>query len=587
MLKYYILKKFGDKLFAFFISKTGIKVKKYYKGYKRRKIRNQFVDSLDMQLLKKYGDKSFYNELSKLVVCDEVLDKIYDQCYSVESNNYKTNDEFLKELMSGEEYKCFDEKEIYEILKNILDSTFNILNQVQSDDMRKLINILTNAGNDKLAVPNSKLDNILGEIISLKKDIKNSKIVHDPIAQQKDVKLFSNPIFQCYKDNYKNCDINLSINSNKPLFKMKLRVKVNEDMKKFKSSNQYLNYLTFSGEDTILDVVEVKLQDVLSEKTYLSIKKECYEPTIDLQSFDISSIEEFTSEDDLKNMDLKIKIVPPKNRLLLNIQDENNENIFETKAYIIRRRKLENNDLEIIFDDVSENRDINVTIKNIFKIDSSIENSRIISSNMVITNNKINTVAGKLNYYKVFRKVVSARKLVYRDKNTGLYIGEGGGFVSSISIDKLDKLITIYNQVMYIQDYFKIIFNISDGLDFETIDRIKQIYELISCGITMLNNYDFNFKKSDFIISNEANENSIISIAAKIQYFSLFGKKIFIKNIKLIIPRSKICEVTNENYKLESISPACLISDEKIGELSEDNEIKSILNNLIRLGCDI
>lgn len=585
MSQYIILKLFGKKMLEFFFSKAKGKGANLYKGFKKKQYQKQYIKSIDVEFLRRYGEKSFYDKLSKLVVSDDVLNKIYNYCYLIEINKYQTNEQFLKELTSGKEYQYFEGKQIEGILKHIFNATFSILNKPEFDDTRKIINIICAFRNESLNNQNqilSKQEEILNEIRSLKISTSGQGVKDTPITyqEQKELTIFSNPILQFYKENYEYCNILLSSNNSEPLFKITLIVKGIGDIKKFTSINQYFSYLMFVGKDDILDVVGIKIESIIDGSIYVDIEKEYYGPTFKLIPFNTYTVGSLPSSGDIKNMDMKIKIVPPKTILNISIQNEENEILFDSKIYNISRNKLENGDLEVTWNDVSENQDITVTIKSIFRNAKSIEDTKIISSTISISNSSKDTVIGRLNYYRVFKKLISAKKIIYRDKETGLYIGEGKGFKSGISIDIINKQIEIYKQLITIQDSFNTRFIMPDKFDFELIDTIRQIYELISYGKTTMSEYDFTFKKSELYLQNKLEIDSVIMITADIKTIQLLGKTLNFGNTTIIVPKAKLSEITNESYKFESVDLSYIVLNDKYGGLNGIELAKSLLSEV-------
>lgn len=585
-MEYIILKLFGKKILAFFFSKFKGKLAKKYKGYKKLKYNRKFVELLDMDILNKYGDKKIYDNLSKLIVCDDILNKIYNRCYSIDNNNYQTDEEFLEELISGREYEVFNKVQIKEVLKNIFDSVFYVLNQAEDDETRKIIN----------AVKKTEifLHSIYDEVIDLKRDIKNIEIKDNPRIEDQTIetKFFSEPVLQCYKDNREKCDITLNSNGDNPLFKILLKVKSDGQILKFKSSIDYMNYLSFTGKEAILDVVEIKIERIEDGKVYFDFEKECYETTISFPALNVYSIEQFPRSEEATNMDMKIKIIPPNTQLKVCVENENGESIFDLRVYELTRNILSNGDLEVTMNDVSNDKDVEIMVKSIFRNKKEQTGEESISSEVTISNNMQNTAHGRFRYYNILKRIKNSKQLIYRDKNTGICIFKGKSILKNINDNYITNQIIIYGQLIKIQDYFNVVFKLPDKMDIPLIDTIRQVFELITCKKTIIDKYDLTFKKADLTLKKkndskeELKENSIIGIVAELNYIQLLGKKLKFHDMRLIAPGNKLSEITNDSYKFETISLGYIILNKNIKELDISEPAKVLLGKVIEQECD-
>ncbi|HEX9063383.1 MAG TPA: hypothetical protein VF941_24695 [Clostridia bacterium] len=595
MSEYALFNLFGKKILGFFFSKAKDKIKNSYKGFKKRQYKHQFIQSIDDGLLISYGDKSFYNMLSKLIIRDDVLNKIYNRCYVSEINRYQTNEQFLKELTSSEEYQCFDGKRIEEILENIFNATFTILNMPEFDDTRKLMNVISEFRNVSLNNDNeiiSSQNEMQKTLISIEKSLnrymslENYKLYPDNKdittvkQEQKESTFYLNPILQFYNDNKDRCNIILNSSTDKPLFKISLTVKLVGDISNFLTFEQYLSYLMFTGEDQVFDVVEFKLQNAIDESVYTNIIQDYYGPIYKLPPLYAYSIESFPSTDEMKDMEMKIKLISPKDSMKISLQNEENDIIVDSKIYNINRKKLPNGDLEVIWNDASTNHDVVVTLTNIFRINKSIEDTKVISSNINISNINDKTALGRLKYHKILKRLISSKKIIYRNADSGSYIGECRGIKSEIDIDFIEKKIEIYNQLITIQDYFHIIFTMPDSFDFELVDGIRQVYEMILHGKTRISGYNFTFDKSKIGSQDEFKIGSAIMVTACFRTIELLDQELNFDNAIIIVPKAELSEITNESYKFKSVAPSYIVLKDKCKVLDEVEFAKNLLNEI-------
>jgi len=114
--------------------------KKRISIFKKRKFKKKFIQNVDEDILNKFGNELFYDDLSKLINRNNLLDNMFQRCYCVESKNWKTNEEFIEDML-GDKFdspvECGNAKSALEYIFNMF---FDTLQEPEFDDTRRVIN---------------------------------------------------------------------------------------------------------------------------------------------------------------------------------------------------------------------------------------------------------------------------------------------------------------------------------------------------------------------------------------------------------------------------------------------------------------
>lgn len=123
--------------------------KKFIDEYQKQKFKENFIEQLDETLLNKYGNESFYNELSRLIIEIDILNLIYDRCYEIGKHDFRTDEQFIDCIVEKGNVKFVDKNKLHDAIKHIFDSLFYVLNKPEYNDTRKIINHLITIRNDQ------------------------------------------------------------------------------------------------------------------------------------------------------------------------------------------------------------------------------------------------------------------------------------------------------------------------------------------------------------------------------------------------------------------------------------------------------
>lgn len=142
------------------------KLKNGFTDIKNDNFKNNFLAKVEESILNTYGDEPFYNELSRLLNRLHIHEQIYDRCYNIQSNDFRTSDDFILSIVKKSDSLSINKAQLHDAIKYILDTTFYVLNMAEYDDTRIIINEVRLLRNQNTKEHKDLLD----EIKSLKGD---------------------------------------------------------------------------------------------------------------------------------------------------------------------------------------------------------------------------------------------------------------------------------------------------------------------------------------------------------------------------------------------------------------------------------
>lgn len=556
-----ICNKIIDPILSYFASEALDKGKDFIKNLKEKKFRQKFIDSLEEEILATYGNEPFYDELSKLIVNDNMLSSIYSRCYRIENVDFKTDKQIIDDFVSDKGYNHDEKENIKNAIEYILDKAFAVLNRIEFNDTRTIINHILISRN-QLSFKIDEMKNTLCKVLKtveetnkIAKTTTNDEYKVIPDAQE--VPLLSNPILRFLKDNRNKHSVELRITSKEPLFIISLWVKYAGAISRFPTAQQYLAYLSHTGEEGSLDVVAFQIKSIQSNQIYMDYKKDYNGPVCQMVEFEIFSFESLLNIADIQNMDIKITIIPPLDRIIINIENENGEVLIDSLEQGIKREYLPNGDLKVMMIDLRKCKDVSINFTNIFR------NGRLVITSINLTNNNDDTVKGRLTYYGLLKKFSMSKNLIYRNSKDGKYYGEGIGITTNKSIDEIEANIELYKKIQKIQDTFFIIFKLPQSFDYEEIEVVRYMYDLIEKGQTTFDGFIIHLEKSN---TTTFTKETKMMIHAQFEYVVLFRQRINLQKASITMPLAYVKEETDKEYYFGSEVPSLIIWDEKYGD---------------------
>ena len=201
---------------------------------KIKRLKKKFIKSVDSQFLSKFGNEVFYDRLSKCLICDSNLDLVFSRCYDRDVNDILLDSEFLDKILSNADWNAYEFTEVKNIMKYLLEKTFAMLNVVNSDSERKMVNIFLK-GKDQIV---DEIRNV-GKSMFQEMDNRSRNFPISTLSPE----LIPKSIFSIIDE--KDFNVVLRSNSESSNFKIDIWVEMQDDMSKFESDNGYIEYLNF------------------------------------------------------------------------------------------------------------------------------------------------------------------------------------------------------------------------------------------------------------------------------------------------------------------------------------------------------
>ncbi len=565
MCKKIVFSEIVKPILSFFVKKSIEKGDKFFNRILEERFEGKFLESLEEDVLKKYGNEVFYNDISKLIFVNNIIEKIYIRCYQIESSDFRTDDQLIKEIISNKELSIYDESCTMDAFKYILDKTFYILNCPEFSDSRRILNYILLSRNQIFVKIDDLNKSLISEFNNIKKDLSKINNIEEKVnkieqlVDMKELPLASNPILNFSKDNQEEYSIEFKITSNKPLFKAILTVKYAGTISRFPTAQQYLAYLSHTGKKDSLDVVSFKIKNNLNELIF-DYSKEYYGPVCQIVEFDVYALDSFPNIDDIRGSDMKIVINPPLDSLVVNIENENGDVLVERLEQGIMREYLPNGDLKVSMIDTRKDFDVSINLTNI------IRSKNIINTTISLVSNKDESVRGRLTYYGLLEKFSVSKKLILRNSQTGKYSGEFCGIKSILSIEDIRQRIEFYKKIQKIQDTFYTLFKLPNNFDYDDIQAVDHMYDLAVCGQAQIDSCSFSIKKSDDTEFIKTSKENRVMIYAQFNYIIMFEQKINLDKASIILPLVCIKEENDKECVLETIIPSLIIWGVKYGD---------------------
>lgn len=102
--------------------------------------------ALDEEILKKYGDESFYNDLCSVLLRDQNINRIIDRCMNRDIIDTEDTEKIIEDILGQNELDPYNKSRIRECIEYIWSKTFETFNKVCDEENIKLKNIVINEG---------------------------------------------------------------------------------------------------------------------------------------------------------------------------------------------------------------------------------------------------------------------------------------------------------------------------------------------------------------------------------------------------------------------------------------------------------
>lgn len=503
-----------------------IRIEKYKKSY---------LEKVNLEILQKYGDEGFYNKLSKCLETKTAKDLI-ERTFQRNINDFRLDDEMLEEILDSEDLGVYDHIEVRGILKHILETLFVVYNTPETETERKLSNI-TMQGSDRVI---DELWKGQKELASKIDQMSNTvKIDHSQNNIPKAaINIINDKSYQL---------VALSTSKDNP-FKVEFYVEYNDEMKNFKSMQDYQNYLDFGGEKRTFKLIKLIAYNPSNEILWEYNSKQSDCPMIKLVPILVGSVplslpKEFDDTDQCF-----LEFTPPQRNILLDIENSMGDKILSNLNYRVLRKLIDKNKIELTFKDTSSYSKIRVD----FSI--TISGKKIIDTKMSAFGMVNDDVHSRLALYAFIKKLLDSGSVLFRECIGNSIILKTSGIEYSESKENLENTIEFYKKIITIQDAMTVVFKLPNKIYREDEKIVNQLFDVLTKGYTIESNVGFNLKDTEKMITDfdKLVETKIeVLFECNIKYMYVFDQKIeFGRDFFYLVPRALINSNTETDYSL-------------------------------------
>lgn len=531
----------GKPLVVFFWEKLKGETNKRIKRGLLRKYKKDFIKRIETTILTKYGNRTFYHDLSCCLFANNTLEKLFDRCYQRALNDFKLNDDIIYEVLETREWRYPDYLEAKRVLENILEAVFATVNSPSNDTERKLTNLISTFRDmirkDIKCEGQKTREAIHNDYIELKSSI-------DLITSQGIGNIPCDTIVDLLNDDQH--IITLSSKTPAEQFMISIWIEYTQELRHFESGEQLLGFINFSGSPLTVNATKIICIDEKGNQIQ-NYGTNSYEgPTLKLGDFNLPTLEWHKNLEDTHFDKIKLKISPQIAVLEIDIQNENREVLVQNLKQGISRKKLSNRHIEARLEDIRETTQVKVIFVN------ELDNHSIYNSSITLMPSDKESVYSNLLYYRLLKQFVNSKELFYYDSKTGLEVGRAKGPSIKITNEEIDNNISLFEKLNCIQNYFKIKYTVPDKISEEDIYWINVVYKLIQSGFVQIGKCTLKVAQEDMDICNDdAFENSIrnkepFMMQVHYQYIQIWNIPVnFEDDLLMVIPEA-YCEVNND-----------------------------------------
>lgn len=158
-------------------------------SYKEKKQYEKYRASLEEEILEKFGDERFYDELCNALLCCSDMDRLMERCMDRRTTDEESDEEFLQVVLERCILRPDEKARARECLKYILDKTFESFNHLCDAENIKLKNIIIRQ-EEKTREAICKLGNELREKLEENQRWTPEKADDEELSEQKFYRLW-------------------------------------------------------------------------------------------------------------------------------------------------------------------------------------------------------------------------------------------------------------------------------------------------------------------------------------------------------------------------------------------------------------
>lgn len=344
------------------IEKTGLKVAEKIKEYTFAKAEDigrkaidskaekifiqQYRNNLEEEILGKYGNEAFYEDLCNALLKDNNIEKLLERCRDLKIDEDISDEEFIDSILDSVLIKIYDRNAIKKILRYIAVTAFETFNELQDPENKKLKNIIKKEGCDirhqikgvrettkKISGDSSDVKKILSELDN-KMDMLVSHTSEEKSLRELG-KLKAEDIELLKMGDYR---IKVVAKNREQYFSISTEIKVSPKQFLFDNFEEFIAYLKFTGKTKQFEVCRIQVKDCTGktireyeDTSYVGLK-------IKLPDVFVDEVE--LGERSIENVQVQIK--PQFDYLKFQVENDEGDILIPNKKYKIEREVKDN-----------------------------------------------------------------------------------------------------------------------------------------------------------------------------------------------------------------------------------------------------
>lgn len=541
-----------------------------------------YKSNLDEELLSKYGNEIFYDDLCKVLMQGNNMTMLLERYANRDLCDNQSDLEFIECITESLHLKTYSRSTVKNALYYICNQAYISFNQLKDPENIKLKNIMnTGFAENRHCINGIKndTDKILSNQNMMLEEIK--EIRNSTLMDQKQKSIWENMGIVNPEDieflKSGNYNITVMAKNTVDMFCVSAEIKINYYNFSFESFEEYVSYLRFSGKMEEFEVCRLQITaptgEIVQEyedHTYRGMK-------IKLPDFYIDEVR----LDPLDFSSMYVCIEPEFKYIQMQIENAEGEVLIPNKKYKIER-KIKEELLYIYMKDTSNSGQL---ITNFIFIVESINpwNSNI---KIQISQRDDSRVSSNIEFCNLLERIKNANEIISRNIETGL-IGirsKGLSFRDDFMCDlKVRK--DFYRKLLRIENQFGLQFNLPKKIVVAEIDNLNQIIDLLDKGVIDTKVQEMTLTYEQLNYSEESWQDMIdkepIMLMFHYQKITIFDVEIPVTDYFKIVMFGKLTKINNEQMKLSCQNS--YMFNEKLATLSEEQIINNLANGIMNI----
>lgn len=540
-----------------------------------------YKKNLDEELLNKYGNGIFYDDLCDVLLQNNNLTVLLERCINRDLRDDETNEEFIERISGSLHLKIYSLSVIKSVLYHLCDMAYISFNQLKDPENIMLKNIInTGLANTRRCISGIKDDT---DKIASKQDtlLEEVKEIHNSILlEQKQKSIWENMGLVKPEDieflKSGNYNLKVMAKDTANAFCLSAEIKINYSNFSFEAFEEYISYLRFSGKVGEFEVCRLLITahtgEVVQEyedRSYSGMKIKLPDAYID----------EVTLEK-LNFLSVYVQIKPDFKYVRWQIENTEGEVLIPDKKYKIEREIKEN----LLYVYIKDQSDRGQLLTDFIFIIESINPWKNITK-IQITQKDDSKVSSNLEFCHLLEKIKKADELISRDAKTNLVgfrtkkLTLQDNFLASIKVRKdfCRKLLLIENQ-------FGLNFHIPHKIPVTELDNLNQIIDLIDYGVIATKEQEMTFTYEQLNSVNEPWQemiNTSVMFMFYYQKITIFDVEIPVTDYFKVVMFGKLTQINNKQLKLNC--QKSYMFNERLATLPEEQIISNLSKGIMNI----